>query len=117
MLKKYIPNEESIEYANNFVNYSKKHFAGKLSDNKQSKMRFLELNTKYAMDRNYVEYGGHPLLSKVSHVHLNQNVHANYVKFFEARAAKSGENWKPPLRRKEKDDSKKEKKVRGKKAK
>ena len=83
----------------------------------KAKRVFSELNAKYVMDRTYVEYGGHPLLSKVSHVHLNQNVHANYVKFFEARAAKRGENWRPTLRRKEKDDSKKEKKVRGKKAK
>ena len=82
-----------------------------------SKTRFSELKQKYVMDRKYVEFGGHPLLSKVSHVHLNQNVHANYVRFFEERAAKSGVNWKPALRRKEKDDSKKEKKVRGKRAK
>lgn len=103
VLKKYIPNEANIEYAKNFVDHSNKHAA--------------ELKQKYVMDRNYVEYGGHPLLSKVSHVHLNQNVHANYVKFFEERAAKNGANWKPTLRRKEKDDAKKEKKVRGKKAK
>ena len=62
------------------------------------------------MDPTYVEYGGHPLLSKVSHVHLNRNVHADYVKFFKARAAKNGQKWKPSLRRQQKDHSKKNKK-------
>jgi hypothetical protein len=118
ILRKYIPCEESIEFANYFLVHSNNQFAGKLANDNHSKtFFFIELKQKYAMSSTYAEYGGHPLLSRVSHVHLNQNVHANYVKIFEARAAKNGETWKPALRRKEKNASKKEKKALEKKAK
>ncbi|CAG5094520.1 Oidioi.mRNA.OKI2018_I69.XSR.g13634.t1.cds [Oikopleura dioica] len=99
MLKKYEPDDELFAFAEQYIKRSKEHFA--------------ELKNKHVMDRKYVEYGGHPLLSKVSHVHLTMGEHAAFVQHFQKKAEKSGQPWKPPLRRKEKDpDAKKEKRKR-----